>query len=74
MTLRAAAARALVALGALGALAFAHPWTSGAHQPRDAEPDGAALYRTYCASCHGTSGLGDGPWQTYSGGARPTWR
>lgn len=26
-----------------------------------ATPDGAALYRTYCASCHGTSGRGDGP-------------
>jgi mono/diheme cytochrome c family protein len=26
-----------------------------------AAPDGAALYRAYCASCHGTSGRGDGP-------------
>lgn len=24
-------------------------------------PDGAALYRAYCASCHGLSGRGDGP-------------
>jgi mono/diheme cytochrome c family protein len=24
-------------------------------------PDGAALYRTHCATCHGTSGRGDGP-------------
>jgi mono/diheme cytochrome c family protein len=23
--------------------------------------DGAALYRTYCASCHGVAGRGDGP-------------
>ncbi len=25
------------------------------------QPDGAALFRTHCASCHGTSGRGDGP-------------
>ncbi len=24
-------------------------------------PDGAALFRTHCASCHGSSGRGDGP-------------
>jgi mono/diheme cytochrome c family protein len=24
-------------------------------------PDGASLYRTYCASCHGGTGHGDGP-------------
>jgi mono/diheme cytochrome c family protein len=24
-------------------------------------PSGAALYKTYCASCHGTAGRGDGP-------------
>ena len=28
-------------------------------------PDGAALYRTYCASCHGTSGQGDGAMAQY---------
>jgi mono/diheme cytochrome c family protein len=26
-----------------------------------ASPDGAGLYRAYCASCHGTEGRGDGP-------------
>jgi mono/diheme cytochrome c family protein len=26
-----------------------------------AEDTGAALYRRYCASCHGTTGRGDGP-------------
>jgi mono/diheme cytochrome c family protein len=30
-----------------------------------AEPDGAILYRTYCASCHGVSGRGDGPMGEY---------
>lgn len=27
----------------------------------DTIPTGAALYRRYCASCHGVSGRGDGP-------------
>jgi mono/diheme cytochrome c family protein len=26
-----------------------------------AEPDGAALYQTYCSACHGAAGRGDGP-------------
>jgi mono/diheme cytochrome c family protein len=26
-----------------------------------APPDGAQLFRTYCASCHGTTGTGGGP-------------
>jgi mono/diheme cytochrome c family protein len=30
-------------------------------QPRVQEPEGARLYRTYCASCHGTAGQGNGP-------------
>ncbi len=30
-------------------------------QPAQAQLDGAALFRTHCASCHGTSGRGDGP-------------
>ena len=28
-------------------------------------PDGAALYVTYCASCHGRTGRGDGPVAEY---------
>ena len=28
---------------------------------RELPPDGAPLYRTYCASCHGTHARGDGP-------------
>lgn len=32
-------------------------------KPRDLEPpaDGARLYRTWCASCHGLAGQGNGP-------------
>jgi mono/diheme cytochrome c family protein len=30
----------------------------------DAAPTGAYLFRTYCVSCHGPSGLGDGPLAT----------
>lgn len=30
-------------------------------QSQTAAPDGARLYATYCASCHGISGQGDGP-------------
>ncbi len=30
-----------------------------------AAPDGAALYRTYCASCHGVSARGNGPMAEY---------
>lgn len=30
-----------------------------------AAPDGAALYRTYCASCHGVSARGNGPMVEY---------
>ncbi len=32
-----------------------------AQQSTPSQPDGAALFRTHCASCHGTSGRGDGP-------------
>jgi mono/diheme cytochrome c family protein len=34
--------------------------TTGCGQPTPA-PSGDALYRRYCASCHGVTGLGDGP-------------
>jgi len=30
-------------------------------QPGAAPPDGAQVFRTYCASCHGLSARGDGP-------------
>lgn len=38
-------------------------WSPPSRQP--AAPDGAVLYRTYCASCHGVSGRGDGPMAEY---------
>ena len=34
---------------------------ASACRPPDAEPTGKALYLTYCASCHGAAGAGDGP-------------
>jgi mono/diheme cytochrome c family protein len=34
---------------------------AGTAEPRD----GASLYRTYCASCHGAAGRGDGPMAEY---------
>ncbi len=36
-----------------------------ASMAQSAEPDGATLYRTYCASCHGVSGRGNGPMVPY---------
>jgi mono/diheme cytochrome c family protein len=35
------------------------------HETTPSQPDGAALFRTYCASCHGSSGRGDGPVATF---------
>jgi mono/diheme cytochrome c family protein len=41
------------------------PATLTSNFPSPSDPqgalDGAQLYRTYCASCHGTSARGDGP-------------
>ena len=34
---------------------------NAAQQPATATSDGHAAFVTYCASCHGTSGRGDGP-------------
>ena len=52
-----AALLALTMLGWPARLTTASPARAGAQQP----PDGAQLYRTYCASCHGASARGDGP-------------
>jgi len=43
----------------LGTIALALPLL--ACLPTTSSPNGAALYRRHCASCHGTSGRGDGP-------------
>jgi mono/diheme cytochrome c family protein len=43
----------------IAAAAFA-AGTAGCAAPTPT-PDGNALYQRYCASCHGTTGLGDGP-------------
>lgn len=50
--------RAVVMVAALCVSAGAHlAWTA----QESKAVDGAALYRTYCATCHGLSGRGDGP-------------
>jgi mono/diheme cytochrome c family protein len=51
----------LVFLGIVGSQAR----VGGEGAARGAPPDGASLYRTYCASCHGTSARGDGAMAQY---------
>lgn len=53
----------LVVAVLLGAPVFAGlpPPVDQATQATQAIMDGAYLFRTYCASCHGTSARGDGP-------------
>jgi mono/diheme cytochrome c family protein len=55
--------RVLVAVAMVGTAVVAAPQPSATGQ--QAAPDGARLYRTYCASCHGVSGRGDGPMAEY---------
>lgn len=45
------------------AVAAAAAWASAQQGPKGLtdEMDGAALYKTYCSSCHGASATGDGP-------------
>jgi len=58
--MRPAARLGLITTSALAALLAVRP--AGAQEPAPAGPgSGAAIYRTYCASCHGTDGRGDGP-------------
>jgi mono/diheme cytochrome c family protein len=47
------------ATGALLVATYGTPVAAGGGQTQAFE--GGSLYRTYCASCHGTSGRGDGP-------------
>lgn len=49
-----------LALSVTGAFAFAQGSPRG-----PSTTDGASLYRTYCASCHGVAGRGDGPMAEY---------
>lgn len=50
---------ALAGLTVAGLLLAAAPL--GAQERGVASPNGSFLFRTYCASCHGTSARGDGP-------------
>lgn len=55
-------------VGWLGMAAAAAPaaWSLAPGAPRqDAARTGPQLYRTHCASCHGTTGRGDGPLAEY---------
>lgn len=45
-------------------MAFLGLGTLPAYAQPDAAPTGAYLFRTYCASCHGTAAQGDGPLAT----------
>ena len=46
----------------VGGLALAPVMVAGQTKPPREDPNsGGALYRVYCASCHGGSGKGDGP-------------
>lgn len=58
--IQATAGRRL-ALAAALALAGSGAWSQPAPKAGAQEFSGAALYRTYCASCHGVEATGDGP-------------
>jgi mono/diheme cytochrome c family protein len=52
----------LLMLAALAALTAAPAWaqTPGAAPPAEARVSGKSVFTTYCASCHGESGRGNG--------------
>jgi mono/diheme cytochrome c family protein len=56
-----ACACALAVVGVWAVTPQAAPLAAPQARAAAGAPDGAALYRTYCASCHGTTGRGDGP-------------
>lgn len=57
---------ALLALAAIAALGSLPVSTQDKPKPDvPATTTGASTYRNYCASCHGTSGKGDGPMADY---------
>jgi len=54
--------RAGIAALCVGGLVLAPVMVAGQTKPPREDPNsGGALYRVYCASCHGGSGKGDGP-------------
>lgn len=64
----------LLAAGAVAAISvlvpFAHATSAGSGQDTTAKPSlavslGAEDFETYCASCHGETGIGDGPVAEY---------
>jgi mono/diheme cytochrome c family protein len=58
--MQATAVRGL-ALAAALALASTTAWAQAGPKPGQQDYSGSSLYRTYCASCHGTEAKGDGP-------------
>lgn len=52
--------RTAVGLSLLIAISAAEP-NGHSRQSGQAPPAGASLFKSYCASCHGASGRGDGP-------------
>ena len=56
--IRTKAALLILTVGGCAALAAGQQTTESFH---GGPPGGASLYRTYCASCHGTEAKGDGP-------------
>jgi mono/diheme cytochrome c family protein len=51
----------VVILGLAFGTAVAHSGPGPQASPAEPAQDGAQLFKTYCASCHGPSGLGNGP-------------
>jgi mono/diheme cytochrome c family protein len=45
----------------LGLMAVVWAASARAEEPGVAHESGDSIYKSYCASCHGTSGKGDGP-------------
>lgn len=61
MARRRAAPARIACVVASGLLAMAAPAHASEAGDSVLAPAGAQMYEQYCASCHGTSGVGDGP-------------
>ncbi|HYA18732.1 MAG TPA: cytochrome c [Bryobacteraceae bacterium] len=60
--MRIRAAWFLATLTGLAVVVLAHPQApDNTNVPQGYVVDGPSLYKTYCASCHGIAGKGDGP-------------